>query len=121
MKRALVGVLALAAAWGRAARHGPEGRPVRAKRPGQADAAIRAKHLAERFPGVERIDFGQVLAWVEPRHGPCWSELSPVHRTPVEMRYSLRGWNPIAGTEHVEGIAELVAPGWPRVYRAPPA
>ncbi|TMA93723.1 MAG: hypothetical protein E6J70_17830 [Deltaproteobacteria bacterium] len=90
MKRALVGVLALAAACS-----------------------------AERFPGVDRIDFVQVLAWVEPRHGPCWSELSPVHRTPVGMRYSLRSWNPIAGTEHAEGLEELVARGWTRIYRAP--
>ena len=119
MKRALVGVLALAAACSPAARHGPGSRPVREKMPGQTDPAIRAKHLAERFPGVDRIDFVQVLAWVEPRHGPCWSELSPVHRTPVEMRYSLRSWNPIAGTEHAEGLEELVARGWTRIYRAP--
>ena len=35
------------------------------------------------------------------------------------MRYSLRGWNPIAGTEHAEGLEELVARGWTRIYRAP--
>src|SRR5207244_598684 len=81
--------------------------------------AIRAKHLVERFPGVERVDFVQLLAWVEPRRGPCWSELSPVHRTPVTMRYSLRGWNPIAETERAEGLEELLARGWTRIYRAP--
>ena len=119
MKRGLVVVLALAVACGPAARGGSEGRKVPEKMPGQTDPAIRAKHLAARFPGVVRIDFVQVLAWVEPRHGPCWSELSPVHRSPVEMRYSLRGWNPIAGTEHAEGLEELVARGWTRIYRAP--
>ena len=71
MPRALVVVLALTAACAPAARHGPETREVREKMPGQTDPAIRAKHLAERFPGVERIDFVQLLAWVEPRHGPC--------------------------------------------------
>ena len=119
MKRALVVVLALAVACGPAARDGSEGRKVPEKMPGQTDPAIRAKHLVERFPGIERIDFVQVLAWVEPRRGPCWSELSPVHRTPVKMRYSLRGWNPIAGTEHAEGPEELLARGWTRIYRAP--
>src|SRR5437667_4738662 len=119
MKRALAGVLALAAACSPAARHGPESRPVREKVPGETDPAIGARHPAERFAGVERIDFVQVLAWVEPRRGPCWSELSPVHRTPVKMRYSLRGWNPIAGTEHAEGLEELLARGWTRIYRAP--
>src|SRR5207247_3566833 len=89
------------------------------KMPGQTDPAIRARALRARVPAVVRIDFGQVLAGVEPRHGPCWSELSPVHRSPVEMRYSLRGWNPIAGTEHAEGLEELVARGWTRIYRAP--
>ena len=94
MKRALVVVLALAAACGPEA----ESRKVREKMPGQTDPAVRAKHLMERFPGVERIDFVQLLAWVEPRHGPCWSELSPIHRTPIEVRSALRGWHPIAGS-----------------------
>ena len=116
MPRALVVVLALAAACAPVARHGPE---VREKMPGQTNPAIRAKHLAERFPGVERIDFVQLLAWVEPRQGPCWSELSPVHRTPVELRSALRGWHPIAGGERAEGLEELVAQGWTRIYRAP--
>jgi len=119
MKRPLVVVLALAAACGPAARNELEGRKVREKMPGQTDPAIRAKHLVERFPGVERVDFVQLLAWVEPRRGPCWSELSPVHRTPVTMRYSLRGWNPIAETERAEGLEELLARGWTRIYRAP--
>src|SRR5947199_293715 len=120
MKRPLVVVLALAAACGPAARNELEGRKVREKMPGQTDPAIRAKHLVERFPGVERVDFVQLLAWVEPRRGPCWSELSPVHRTPVTMRYSLRGWNPIAEPERAEGLEELLARGWTRIYRAPP-
>jgi hypothetical protein len=114
MPRALIVVLALAAACAPAAR-----RPVREKMPGQTDPAVRAKHLAERFPGVERIDFVQLLAWVEPRHGPCWSELSPVHRTPVTVRYALRGWNPFARSDHAEGLEELVARGWTPIYRAP--
>src|SRR2546422_221122 len=111
MPRAFVVVLALAAACAPAARHGPETREVREKMPGQTNPAIRAKHLAERFPGVERIDFVQLLAWVEPRQGPCWSELSPVHRTPVELRSALRGWHPIAGSERAVGLEELVAQG----------
>ncbi len=119
MPRALVVVLALTAACAPAARHGPATREVREKMPGQTDPAVRAKHLVERFPGVERIDFVQLLAWVEPRQGPCWSELSPVHRTPVEVRSALRGWHPLAGSERAEGLEELVARGWTRIYRAP--
>ena len=119
MPRALVVVLALAAACAPAARHGPATRKIPEKMPGQTDPAVRAKHLMERFPGVERIDFVQLLAWVEPRQGPCWSELSPVHRTPVEVRSALRGWHPIAGSERAEGLEQLVARGWTRIYRAP--
>src|SRR5207247_6808399 len=115
MKRPLVVVLALAAACGPAARNELEGRKVREKTPGQTDPAIRAKHLVERFPGVERVDFVQLLAWVEPRRGPCWSELSPVHRTPVTMRYSLRGPNPIADAQRAEGPAEPLRRGGTRL------
>src|SRR5207253_9698000 len=86
---------------------------------GRADRAGGAKARAERFRGVGRIVFVQVRAWGERRDGPCWSELSPVHRTPVELRYALRGWNPSAGTEHAGGLEELVARGWTRIYRAP--
>src|SRR5437667_11728850 len=67
MPRALVVVLALAAACAPAARHGPATRKIPEKMPGQTDPAVRAKHLMERFPGVERIDFVQARPWVEPR------------------------------------------------------
>src|SRR6266566_1972650 len=107
MLRALVVVIALAAACAPAARHRPATRKIPEKMPGQTDPAVRAKHLVERFPGVERIDFVQLLAWVEPRQGPCWSELSPVHRTPVELRSALRGWHPGAGVERRASFAAL--------------
>src|SRR3989442_3503577 len=106
MPRALVVVLALAAACAPAARHGPATRKIPEKMPGQTDPAVRAKHLVERFPGVERIDFVQLLAWVQPRHGPGWSELSAVHRTPVEVRSALRGLQPDARSERSLRLAE---------------
>src|SRR2546426_9864539 len=108
MPRALIVVLALAAACAPAARHGPATRKIPEKMPGQTDPAVRAKHLVERFPGVERSDFVQVLAWHEPRHGPCWSELSPIHPTPVQLCSALRGWKPISGRDRAEGLEGVV-------------
>src|SRR5438552_1325835 len=45
---------------------------------------------------------------------------APMIHTPVRgLLSAFRGWHPIAGGERAEGLEELVAQGWTRIYRAP--
>ncbi|MGH7859834.1 MAG: hypothetical protein ACREQY_21105 [Candidatus Binatia bacterium] len=79
------------------------------------DPAARKRHLAERFPGVAKLDLVKVMVWPEPRRGVCWSEMTPIAKTPVTVRSSEHG-----GTRReASGVADLAAQGWTKVYRAP--
>jgi hypothetical protein len=82
-----------------------------------ADPTLRAKHLAERFPGIGRIDLVKTLVWAGPRRGACWSEVPSADRTGIDATYRLEGlWTK---TEAARSSAELLARGWTKIYRSP--
>jgi hypothetical protein len=70
--------------------------------------------LEEQFPGLETIDFVRALLVPNERSGKCWTQLSPLWETKIDVDYSIDGKKGKAS-----GIQELKDNYWWPTYSSP--
>ena len=72
------------------------------------------RNLARRFPGVSAIDFMRVLIASDSRAGRCWTHVSRLWKTDIDIDYSIDGEKRSAS-----GIQGLKKQDWWPIYRSP--
>lgn len=80
----------------------------------EEEALAPFKRLAERFPGLESVDFVRLLIVSEEREGPCWTQVSPPWETTLDVDYAIAG-KKSSGS----GFQQLKSQDWWPTYRAP--
>jgi hypothetical protein len=81
----------------------------------QLDPERRERLLAERFPGVERLEALEVAVWPHARSGACWSELDRLDAAQIDVT-----WKAEEGEDrHARSLPELLSERWIRIYRSP--